>query len=129
MNVDNVIRWFDPNATYRDEVKRARGRAHAKIGGKAPPPVLLQYLFFSAGVFASPLIRQYRTTGSWPDLTSGRFLGNFAFSLVVGFIVFPRVIDTLAQSNAAAFSRLSTVFTAGIGWEQFSGLPTALASS
>lgn len=122
-----LIRWFDPNASYHAAVKSMGAEAQARKG-KAPPPVWLQYLVFSLGVFASPLIRHYRTEGVWPDLTSWSLVGAAVFSLLTGFIVFPRVVDSLAKSDATAFARLSTVFTAGIGWEQFSGLPAALAA-
>ena len=125
MNMNSLIRWFDPNATYRTE-KRKRAAAQAKELVRVPPPVWVQYLFFSLGVFVSPLIREYRSLGKWPDLRSAHVVGAAIFALITGFIVFPKVLDSLAKPDASAFSRLSTVFTAGIGWEQVSGLPAAL---
>lgn len=127
MHINDLIRWLDPNARYRGELKRRGAEGQAAQVRQGPPSVALQYAIFSLGVFASPLIRHYRTAGSWPELNRG-LLGVAAFSLVTGFIVFPRVIDTLARPEASALSRLSAVFTAGVGWEQFSGLPAALAS-
>jgi hypothetical protein len=126
MDADAVVRWFDPNASYKDAKKRAGAEAQGKRQ-KGPPPVWVQYVVFSLGVFLSPIIRAYRSSGHLPSSTLRELAVAVAFSLITGFIVFPRVIDTLAKPDASAFARLSTVFTAGVGWEQFSGLPAALA--
>lgn len=130
MDADSIIRWFDPNATYKNSLKGEGAFAQAKGKGRpGPPPVWLQYLLFSLGVFASPFIRQYRSTGGWPKVTSGFVLGSIAFALITGFVVFPRVADSLANPEADRFLRLSTIFTAGLGWEQLSGLPASFVAA
>jgi hypothetical protein len=126
MSLDAVLRWLNPNTGFHDAVKQAGPELQAKVAQAAPPPAWLQYLVFSAGVFASPLIRQYRTTGQWPDITQKYFVGSVVFSLLTGFVVFPKVMSSLASPDAGWFVRLSTIFTAGLGWEQVSGLPSAL---
>ena len=128
MDVDSIIRWFDPNGSYRQEQKARGAEMHAR-GAKQPPSVFVQYLVFSLGVFAGPFIRQYRTAGDWQDLTARRVIGAAIFSLLTGFVLFPRVMDSLAKPDASTFLRLSLVFTAGMGWEQMSGLPAAFGNS
>ena len=123
MDINSVIRWFDPNAS----VRATNGTAYA--AGVEPPPVWAQYVAFTLGVFASPLIRDYRAKGTWPKLTVGSTIAMLVFSPITGFVAFPKVIDSLSQRDAPWFARLSTIFTAGLGWEQLSGLPSALRGS
>ncbi len=126
--MNRIIRWFNPNTSYVDAVHRVGANAHAKNGKKRTPPpsAFIQYAVFSAGVFAAPLLRHFRAEGGWPELTQS-LIGFAFFSLLTGFIVFPRVIDSLATDDSNNWARLSTVFTAGVGWEQYSGLPAVLA--
>lgn len=127
MDVERILKWFDPNATYRAEQK-AQGAVGQAKRTKGPPSVAVQYLVFSLGVFLGPFIRQYRASGDLHELTFRRFLVAAVFSLVTGFMTFPRVMDSLAKPDATAFVRLSLVFTAGMGWEQMSGLPEVLVA-
>jgi hypothetical protein len=127
MDTNKLLGWFDPNATYKAE-RKAKGAEGQARRAAAPPSVFVQYLVFSLGVFAGPFIRQYRTSGDWQDLTARRVIGAAVFSLLTGFVLFPRVMDSIAKPEASTFLRLSLVFTAGMGWEQISGLPAALAT-
>jgi hypothetical protein len=77
---------------------------------------LIVYVFLVAGVCLSAYFAGYRS-----GITEYEFnLGALVFSLVVGFILLPGVVDSSQPPEAGrVLLELSKAFTYGIGWESF----------